>query len=140
MKAYSASININASPESIWKILTDAPNYPQWDPWAIRIEGTIAQGEKIKAFSKLAPDRAFPVKVSEFVPNSKMVWSGGMPFGLFKGVRTFLLTLKDDGSVDFHLEEIFSGPLLGMMAGSLPDMTEPFKDFAEGLKARAENE
>jgi len=27
---------------------------------------------------------------------------------------------------------------LSMFAGSLPDMTKPFEDFAAGLKARAE--
>jgi hypothetical protein len=25
------------------------------------------------------------VKVTEFVPGQRMVWSGGMPLGLFKG-------------------------------------------------------
>jgi hypothetical protein len=68
----------------------------------------------------------------------RMTWSGGMPLGLFKGVRTFTLTPKGDGSIDFTVREEFSGPLLPMFAGSLPDMTKPFQDFVAGLKARAE--
>ena len=44
MKQFSAKTNIKASKEIIWAILTDAPNYPQWDPWVVRIEGTIAAG------------------------------------------------------------------------------------------------
>ncbi len=138
MKIHSATTNIKASPETIWKILTDAPNYPAWDPWAIRIEGAIASGAQITAYTKLSPDRAFPVKVTEFVPGRKMTWTGGMPLGLFKGVRTFTLSPKGDGSIDFTVREEFSGPLLSMFAGSLPDMTKPFEDFAAGLKARAE--
>lgn len=68
MKVYSATTTIAASPETIWAILTDAVGYPQWDPSVDRIEGRIAPGEKIKAFTKLSPGRAFPVEVTEFVP------------------------------------------------------------------------
>ena len=138
MKAFSASTNINASPETIWSILTDAEHYPEWDPQAIRIEGTIAEGEMVTAYTKLSPDRAFPAKVTEFVPGKRMTWTGGMPLGLFKGERTFTLTPQEDGSVDFDLREEFSGLLFPLFSKSLPDMTEPFEGFVAGLKARAE--
>lgn len=138
MKTYSATTTIKASPETIWRILTDAPNYPAWDPWADRIEGTIAPGAKITAYTKLSRDRAFPVKVTEFVPGRQMTWTGGLPLGLFKGARTFTLAPRGDGSIDFTVRETFSGPLLPLFARTLPDMTKPFEDFVAGLKARAE--
>lgn len=138
MKSFSASTNIKALPETIWKILTDAPNYPAWDPYAIRIEGTIADGQSITAYTKLSPDRAFPVKVTDFVPNQRMSWVGGLPLGLFKGVRSFTLTPKGNDTVDFTVREEFTGPLLAVMGRSLPDMTKPFQEFVDGLKARAE--
>ena len=138
MKTTSASINIKAAPQTIWKIITDAPSYPAWEPSVIRIDGVIEAGGKVTAYTKMSPDRAFPVKVTEFDPGRKMVWSGGMPLGLFTGVRTFTLAPKSDGSVDFTIREDFSGPLLGMMSKSLPDMTQPFQDFVKGLKALAE--
>ena len=59
MKTFSATTNIKASPETIWGILTDAPNYPAWDPGVDRIEGTIAPDEQITAYTKLSPNRAF---------------------------------------------------------------------------------
>jgi len=138
MKTFSATTLIKAPAETIWKIITDAPNYPAWDPWAIRIEGRIAPGETVTAYTKLSPKQAFPAKVTEFEPGQRMVWTGGMPLGLFKGVSTFILTPKGDGNIEFTLREEFSGPLLPMFAGSLPDMTKPFQDFVAGLKARAE--
>ena len=107
MKEFSASINTKAAPETIWTILTDADKYPEWDPVAERIEGRIAPGETVKAYTKLAPGRAFPAKVTEFEPGRKMTWSGGMPMGLFKGVRTFTLVPKSDGTVDFTLARDF---------------------------------
>lgn len=138
MRAYTAATTINAPAETIWAILTDAEGYTDWDPAMIRLEGTIAPGEKITAYTKLSPDRAFPVTVTEFKPNQAMTWTGGMPLGLFKGVRTFKLTPGDDGSIKFDLREEFSGPLLPLIGRSIPDMTATFADFAAGLKARAE--
>lgn len=138
MKQFSATINIKAAPETIWKILTDAPNYTAWDPGVIRIEGKIAAGEKVVAYNKISPNRAFPAKVTEFIPVRKMAWTGGMPFGLFKGVRTFTLEPQSDGSVNFTLREVFSGPMLAMIGRTIPDMTQSFQDFVNGLKKYAE--
>ncbi len=137
MKEFKATTTINAAPETIWSILTDGASYPEWDPYCERIEGTIAPGQKIKAFTKLAPGRAFPVKVSDLTPNKHMAWAGGMPLGLFKGERTFSLSKTGEG-VEFTVREVFSGPMLVLIGRSLPDMTEPFQAFVSGLKRRAE--
>ena len=36
---FTATTEINAAPETIWRIVTDAAKYPDWDPGIIRIEG-----------------------------------------------------------------------------------------------------
>ena len=138
MTVYSASTTINASPATIWRILVETDKWPTWDPGTVRIEGRAALGNQLKAYSKLSPGRAFPVKVTEFIPEKSMTWTGGMPLGLFKGVRTFTLTPQGDQSVRFDLREEFSGPLLPLFGRSLPDMTETFQTFVAGLKAAAE--
>lgn len=139
MKTWNATTMIAAAPELIWAILTDASHYPEWDPYAERIEGQIGPGAKLVIYTKVAPGRAFRVTVKEFVPGKRMMWASGMPFGLFKGERSFTLTPQADGQVAFTLREEFSGAMLGMIAPSLPDMTEPFQQFVAGLKARAES-
>ncbi|GAC1362613.1 MAG: SRPBCC domain-containing protein [Herpetosiphon sp.] len=138
MKEFHATGTIAATPEVVWSILTNATAYPEWDPSAERIEGRIALGEKIKAFTKLSPGRAFPVTVSEFEVGRKMVWSGGLPLGLFRGVRTFTLNPDGNGTTEFSIREVFSGPLLPVFGRSLPDMTAVFEQFVAGLKRRAE--
>jgi hypothetical protein len=92
----------------------------------------------LATYSKLSPDRAFPVKVTEFVPGQKMTWSGGMPLGLFKGERSFTLAPRGDGATEFTLGEVFSGPLLGVLGRALPDLNTAFAQFAASLKDRAE--
>ncbi len=138
MKSFSATTTIRASKERIWQILTDAPNFPKWEPGVIRIEGKIADGEKIVAYNKISPNRAFPARVAVLAPGQKMTWTGGMPFGLFTGVRSFTLTPKSDDSVEFTLREEFSGPLLPLIGRTIPDMTDSFQNFVNGLKKYAE--
>ena len=75
--------------------------------------------------------------MTEFAPSERMVWTGGMPLGLFKGVRTFTLT-PADGATRFTMREEFSGPMLPLIWRSMPDFGPSFEQFARGLKARAE--
>jgi hypothetical protein len=138
MKVFTAATTIQASPETIWALLTDAPGYPAWDPGVERIEGRIAPGERITAYTKLSPGRAFPATVTTFEPGRRMTWTGGMPLGLFKGERTYTLTPRADGATDFTLREEFSGLLLPLFGRALPDLTPTFERFAAGLKRRAE--
>ena len=87
MLSYEAGGDIAAPPETVWQVLVDGANYPTWDSGVVRVEGEIVAGGKIKVFSEISPDRAFPVTVS-LHESEQMVWTGGMPLGLFKGVRT----------------------------------------------------
>jgi hypothetical protein len=137
MKTFEASTTIRAPRETIWQILLDASAYPEWDPSCDKIEGVIALGSKLKAFCKLSPGRGFGVRVTELVQNERMTWQGGMPLGLFKGVRTFALEPSGD-AVRFTVREVFTGPMLALFGGTIPDMNEAFAGFAAGLKARAE--
>jgi hypothetical protein len=137
MKEYRAGAMIRATPEAIWAILVDAPNYSAWDSGVVRVDGRIAAGEKITVISKVNPGRAFPVKVTEFVAPQRMTWSGGMPLGLFKGVRTFKLKPSGDGA-EFAMRERYTGPLLPLIWKSMPDLGPSFEQFANGLKQRAE--
>ncbi len=136
MKSYDASTTIEVAPEAVWAVLTDAAAYPDWDSGVERVEGTIAAGERIKVFSEVSPGRAFPVRV-ELEPGRRMTWRGGMPLGLFKGVRTFSLTPEGSGTA-FAMREEFSGPLLPLIWRSMPDLQPSFDQFTAGLKARAE--
>jgi uncharacterized protein YndB with AHSA1/START domain len=137
MKIFEASTTINASPETIWNILTDPASYPDWDLSMDHIEGKLEPGETVKFFTKLS-DQAFPVKVTAFEPGKRMVLTGGMPFGLFKSERTHTLTPSGNDQTTFHTKEIFSGLLLPIFRKNLPDLTENFEGFAAALKKWAE--
>lgn len=133
----AVAINIAAKPEKIWSLLTNAADFPRWNSTVESIEGQIALGQKIKLRVPIAPKRVFKLKVSALEPNEKMVWEDGAP-PMFKGVRTFTLSPRDNGSIDFSMVEVFSGLMLPMIAGSLPDFGPSFERYAADLKRAAE--
>ena len=138
MKFFASTTTIQAAPEAIWRILTEAPGYPGWNTTVSRVDGRIALGERITVHAKVAPGRAFPVEVVAFDAPKRMVWSGGMPLGLFKGERTFELRPMGAGGVEFAMREDCSGWLAPLIARSIPDLQPAFDEFAACLKARAE--
>lgn len=135
---YEATAEIDAPADVVWRILTDGTGYTTWASGVEKLDGEIAAGNKIKLFSKVSPGRAFPVKVAMTDPGRTMTWTGGMPFGLFKGVRTFTLREAGPDRTHFEMREVFTGPMLGMIAKKMPDLQPSFDQFASGLKSAAE--
>ena len=137
MKAFATSILIQATSKAVWAVLTDGPQWAKWNPTVDKVEGTIAPGEKVTVYAKLSPGRAFPVRVSTFEPPNRMVWTSGMPLGLFKGERTYTLTPKA-GGVEFAMREEFTGLMAPLITKSIPDMQPAFEEFAAALRRRCE--
>jgi hypothetical protein len=139
MRQFAALTTIRARPETIWTLLTDAAGYSRWNSTIERIQGRIAAGGKVTVCSKTAPGRAFSLRVTEFVPPRRMVWTGGMPLGLFTGNRDYTLNPLSDGEVEFTMREEYSGLLAWLITRSIPDLQPSFDTFAADLKCHAES-
>jgi hypothetical protein len=139
MRHYEATAAIAASREAVWAVLSDGASWPSWDSGVDAVEGRIAAGETVRIRSKAAPGRTFPVKVTQFDPPAHLRFSGGMPLGLFRGVRSYEVSDETDGQVTFRMREEYSGPLLPLIWRSMPDLEPSFQQFARGLKQRVES-
>ena len=111
---------IKASPEQIWRVLTDAANYTKWKSTLQSLEGDIAPGGRVKMKVPGAPGRTFKAKVAGFVPNRWMLWVDGFAPMLI-GKRSFSLAPNDNGTTSFTMSEVLSGLMLPVIAGKLPD-------------------
>jgi hypothetical protein len=142
MKQFSSNINIRATPEMVWAILTDGPGYSRWNPEITRVDGTIALGKKITAHVMLHGGKIQPVsvRVTAMEPPRQMVWTGGLPMKLFTGQRKFSIVPKNDGTVDFTMQVRFTGPLASLIAGTLGDRQPDIDALAVGLKEFAERQ
>jgi hypothetical protein len=134
--ACGVELNIRATAERIWSLLTDAKGFPRWNSTVTGIEGQIKEGERLR-LSVPGTNRAFTPRVSDVVPDERMTWTGGVA-PIFKGVRTFLLKPRNGGSTDFAMEERFAGLMLPLVKGSMPDFGPVFGRFAGDLKREAE--
>jgi hypothetical protein len=139
MKSYESSATISATPQQVWDVLVDGSNWPNWESGVERVEGTIADRARLKVYTEASPGRAFPLKVVGFQPGREMTWAGGMPLGLFRGVRRYTLRPASDTTTEFRMREEYTGPLLPLIWRSIPDLQPSFDKFASGLKARVEN-
>jgi len=128
----SVGIEIQASPEVIWSLLTNASGFTRWNSTVISIEGDIAPGQKIRLKSTLDPKRTFKLKVKEFQPQSKLVWGDAM------GSRTYALKNTGNGVVLFSMKEKIGGPLFPLFAKMIPSFDSSFEQFAADLRKEAE--
>jgi len=129
-------LNIRAPAARIWSLLTDARDFPRWNSTVTSVEGQIREGEQLRLHVP-GTQRTFTPRVSGVVPDERMTWTGGFS-PVFKGVRTFELRRCSDGSTDFVMEERFSGLLLPLLRGSMPDFGPVFERYANDLKREAE--
>jgi len=129
--------SVRASPERVWALLTDAAGFARWNSTVTRVEGTIAEGQRLTLEVPSAPGRLFKPRVSSVEPGRSMVWSDGMS-PMFKGVRTFTLTPAAGGSTEFSMTEELSGLMLPMIKRALPDFAPVFERYVEDLRRAAE--
>ena len=134
---YHVERRIDASPERVWALLADASTYGAWNRSVVSIEGTIATGNTISLVSTANPKRTFKLRVTEMAAPSRMVWSDGMPLGLFSGVRMYKVEPRD-GVTHFEMTEEYTGLLAGLFTKAIPDLTPSFELFADSLKGAAE--
>ena len=139
MQEYDTTATISASPDKVWAILTDGSGYSQWNPEIVGIDGTIAAGARITAHVRLGDGavRKVPQRVTALDAPRRMEWTGGLPFGLFVGRRTFTVTPTGIGA-EFRMHLHMSGPLASLILKSVGNRQPEIDRFSAALKQRAE--
>ena len=136
---FQVTRRIAAPPNRAWGLIVDLPAWRTWNPTIVSIEGDMTLGGTVRLISTVNPKRTFNLRVTELLPPERLVWVGGMPLGLFRGIRTYTLTPAAGGSAtDFTMTEVYTGPLAGLIGRSIPDLNPSFDAFADALKAAAE--
>lgn len=142
MKELKTSIEINASPADVWRILLDFEKYPQWNPFIKSISGSPKSGAKIVV--KIHPPgqktMTFKPTLLKVENNRDLRWIGHLIFpGIFDGEHAFILESADDSKTIFRQEEKFSGILVPIFWKSLNQHTRAgFIEMNQALKIRVE--
>lgn len=135
-------IEIDASPEKVWSVLTDLPSYPQWNPFIRSAVGTLEKGSFIAVV--VQPSGAKPMKgkgeVLVLDPPREMVWAAKLGASwIFRGEHHFAVEPLPDGKSRFVQREDFTGILVPLLKGKINRETKHgFTEMNEALKKRAE--
>lgn len=142
MKENRNEIEIQATPEKIWAVLTDLEKYAEWNPLLYRAEGKVALGERVNISAKTASnDMDFHCSVVKVVPNREFSWKFHviLPF-LFRGEHIFTIEPIDESCTRFTDREIFNGLLVPLQAKDLETNAKAgMIAMGEALKRRIEN-
>ncbi len=141
MRILETEIQIEATPEVVWSILTDLDKYAEWNPFIRKAKGKVGVGEKLEVC--ISPpngkEMIFKPTVKSVLKNSEFRWLGRFLFlGVFDGEHIFSITPNEKGCLLVQKEN-FSGLLVPLMWGSLDKNTrEGFVSMNIALKQRAE--
>jgi hypothetical protein len=141
MRELRTQIEVEATPERVWEILTDFAAYPEWNPFVQRIEGEAAPGSKLEVRIEPPGGRAMTFKptVLEVAPGQELRWLGRvLAPGLFDGEHSLRIEPIDDSRVRFVQAERFTGVLVPVLGKSLEKTQRGFTAMNEALKRRAE--
>lgn len=144
MKTIHTEIEIDASPECVWRILTDFPSFPQWNPFIRQISGEPKIGAPLQMKSRFFGSRHMNFRsiVVRLEPNRELRWLGHFLFpGLFDGEHGFILEPVEPDRTRLIHDETFTGLLVPLFSSWLDKHTrQGFERMNLALKARAEQE
>lgn len=106
-----ASVEIRATPEQVWAVLTDRAAYPRWNPFIVSSSGRLTVGSTLaNRMHDATGDTTFTPVVLVIEPGRELRWIGRVgPGGIFDGEHTFTIEPVRPGVVRFTQREDFTG-------------------------------
>jgi hypothetical protein len=142
LKELVTEIEINSTPEKIWKVITDFKNYYQWNPILQKINGEAEIGNQLEIHLQTigGKNRVYHPKVIKITPHYELRWKGTFLLPqIFSGERIFLIEKLSENKVNFVNKEIFSGIGVKFTTQKMEDdIIESFKTMNEALKKTIE--
>lgn len=144
MRQIETQIEINATSEAVWKLITDLDGFGRWNPFIKSASGEVKRGSKLDV--QIEPPGAKPMTFKPTVlkvdPGREYRWRGRLVIpGIFDGEHIFEITPLDTDRVRFTQRERFSGVLVPLFWKMLDINTrQGFEDMNTALKNLAERQ
>jgi uncharacterized protein YndB with AHSA1/START domain len=121
-------IEIAASPQSVWDVLTDIESWPTWNPdvKSMSMEGDLAEGS---TFRWRAGPGTITSRIQQVEPPRLIGWTGAI-FGI-KAKHVYRLEPRD-GATIVYTEESYEGLITRVLRGSLQKALD--KGLSDGLR------
>jgi hypothetical protein len=141
MHELHSQIEIDATPEEVWRVLVDVERYHEWNPFIVDVHGVVQHGARLRMVMHPPGGRAVTLKpaVTEVQPKQVFEWWGHLVVrGLFDGRHRFELEPTARGT-RVAQTETFTGILVPLLRRSLDTHTAAgFELMNHALKAQVE--
>ena len=140
-KELRTEIEIQASPDKVWQVLTSLDKYPDWNPFIHQAIGTAKVGEKVDiTFQSGSKEKTLHCTVVKVEPNKELRWKYHVIHpSLFQGEHSFIIEQVESNKVRFIDREIFNGLLVTTQAKDIDtNSKQGFEEMYKALKVRAE--
>ncbi|GHU89602.1 hypothetical protein FACS1894202_08080 [Clostridia bacterium] len=138
-KHIETEIKISATPNAVWRVLTDFASYPNWNPFIQWVKGEVTERNRISVRVVPAGNKGmtFNPIVLSVIENKAIKWLGSVLFkGLFDGEHHLVIQENEDGTATFSQREYFSGIFVGLF--DTKDTETGFHAMNQKLKELAE--
>ncbi len=140
MKQVRTEIEINASPERVWQVLTDFAGWSTWNPLLYRAIGRLGVGERVEIAFKGPNSKEVCAQCTVVNLEAQRAWSWKYSIALpllFRGMHRFTVEPSDSGRTRFAHREEFKG-LLAPFFVNEAETERGFAAMDKALKAQAE--
>jgi hypothetical protein len=141
-KQLHAEVEIEATPDRIWSVLTDFAAYHDWNPFIVQATGQPVPGTRLELQMRLSGRRPTTIRpeVLEADPARRLRWLGRLLLpGLFDGEHTFTIQPAGPGRTRLTQHEEFRGLLAPLVLRMIAKPTlASFHQMNQALKDRVE--
>lgn len=131
-------VEINAPAKDVRAILFGFADYPKWNPFIIKVDGTVAEGSQVYVTVKpVGKDEISGKTLVTLMTDDHLSWRGSLAIpGLFSGKHDFIIEEAGPGKTVFYNNEKMSGLVIPFY--DFKPTEAGFEAMNQALKARAE--
>lgn len=141
-RALLTDIEINASPSQIWKVLTDFPRFPEWNPFIREATGEIKVGGKLRLSFTTPSGMGMTASATlvQVEPDYELRWIGSLLVPLLMDIEHyFLMEPLAPHRTRFVHGESFGGMLVPVFLRMFSsEVTAAYEAMNQALKVQAE--
>ncbi len=139
MQTLHADIEIDAPADLVWRVVSDLPNYEEWNPFIIRAAGDLRVGAHLDVAIR-APGMkpvGFKPRVLDLEPGRLIRWKGRLWVpGLFDGRHALSVEPLGAERSRFTSHEEVSGVLTPLLKKTMRASQQGFEEMARALAER----
>lgn len=141
MKQFSTRVEINASPESVWRVFSDLESFHEWNPFITKAKGEFKVGTQLELYVQPTggKGRAFHPKVLTAERNKEVSWRSEM-LG-FAAEQVFKLEQIGDKKTRLIQSATYTGLVTAFRGEQFVDNgVRGFEEMERALKERVEKD